>query len=168
MLAARREQVTSSRNGIGARANLRREGLWPPPTAIRTQHVTLGAPGGRFRAARQKEPAGAPERVRKRRPPGVLHGEFAKGGLVKGGLAIYVLKTNQIVKPPFTKPPLVNSRLQALRIRKVAVGRRSAGRKIKGRAPLAVREAPGWQHPTPDPKRASSRTTSDHFLWFGS
>ena len=32
--------------------------------------------------------------------------EFTKGGLVKGGLAIYVLKTSQIAKPPFTKPHL--------------------------------------------------------------
>jgi len=40
--------------------------------------------------------------------------EFTKGGLVKGGLAIYVLKTSQIAKPPFTKPPFVNSRLVAV------------------------------------------------------
>ena len=36
--------------------------------------------------------------------------EFTKGVLVKGGLAIYVLKTNQIAKTAFTKPPFVNSR----------------------------------------------------------
>ena len=42
--------------------------------------------------------------------------EFTKGGLVKGGLAIYVLKTNQIAKTPFTKPPFVNSRMVSFRI----------------------------------------------------
>jgi len=39
--------------------------------------------------------------------------EFTKKGLVKGGLAIYVLKTTQIAKPPFTKPPFVNSRQES-------------------------------------------------------
>ena len=48
--------------------------------------------------------------------------EFTKGGLVKGGLAIYVLKTNQIAKPPFTKPPFVNSRLAKGRLQHALPG----------------------------------------------
>ena len=47
--------------------------------------------------------------------------EFTDGGLVEGGLAMYVLKTSQIAKPPFTKPPL-NSRKEDEAFRSGQVG----------------------------------------------